>query len=408
MKILNVVGARPNFVKIAPLLAEMRRYPDIEPWLVHTGQHHDSEMADCFLRDLDIPSPDFILKKPAGGPTAHKEEMTRALRQIMLFRRPDVALVVGDVTSTVAAADLGVPVAHVEAGLRSFDRSMPEEINRIITDSVSSLLFASEPSAVENLAAEGYPRDRIFLVGNVMIDSLKRCRAAAEGSTILGRLDLLSSSGAPVKYVLVTLHRPATVDDPAVFAGVWEALEAVASRLPVVFPVHPRTQARLQDPAVSASRVALSKKATEKAGIRLMGPLPYLDFLRLESAAALVMTDSGGVQEETTALGVPCLTLRNNTERPITVSEGTNQIVGLEPARIEQAAHEILSGRFSPGRIPRLWDGQGAQRIVRILHQHFAALGACVPASRLPSLRRLPSTPLAPPSDALPPSCCAS
>ena len=413
MKILNVVGARPNFVKIAPLLAEIRCYPDIEPWLVHTGQHHDREMADCFLRDLDIPAPDFVLRQPAAG-LAAQEEMTAALRQIMLCRRPDVAVVVGDVTSTVAAAlaaaDLGVPVAHVEAGLRSFDRSMPEEINRIVTDSVSSLLFASEPSAVQNLVSEGCRRSRIFLVGNVMIDTLKRFRATAERSTILPRLDLVSASGVPVRYVLVTLHRPAMVDDPIIFAHVWKALEAIASHLPVVFPVHPRTQSRLQDQRMNARRHGsrVRDAIANTAGIRLVRPLPYPDFLRLESAAALVLTDSGGVQEETTALGVPCLTLRNNTERPITVTEGTNQIVGLEPARIEQAALRILTGRFEPGRIPRLWDGQSARRIVRILHQHF---GSPVQPGQLPIFPTLPATPVGPPFDALlpaSPSCRAS
>ncbi|HEY6291288.1 MAG TPA: UDP-N-acetylglucosamine 2-epimerase (non-hydrolyzing) [Terriglobia bacterium] len=414
MKILGVVGTRPNFVKIAPLLAEMRSYPDVEPWLVHTGQHYDPEMADCFLRDLDISPQDVILRNPAVSPGAQRKEMTEALRQVMLGRRPDGVVVVGDVTSTVAAAvaaaDLGIPVAHVEAGLRSFDRSMPEEINRIVTDSVSTLLFASEPSAVRNLTAEGHSRDHIFLVGNVMIDTLKRFLAAAERSTILSRLDLLSAKGLPKKYVLVTLHRPATVDDPAVFARVWEALEAIALRLPVIFPVHPRTQARLRDPEIYASRQATREKGGQAGttGVRLVRPLPYLDFVRLERSAALVMTDSGGVQEETTALGVPCLTLRNNTERPITLTEGTNQIVGLEPVRIEQAAHRILSGRFKLGRIPSLWDGHSAPRIVRILHQHF---GAGMQPRYLPILPNLPAPAAAPDLDAVLPalsSCRAS
>jgi UDP-N-acetylglucosamine 2-epimerase (non-hydrolysing) len=362
LKILNVVGTRPNFVKIAPLMAEMRRRPGVQPVLVHTGQHYDREMSDGFLEELRIPAPDFVLRP--GLATA---AMAQALRRVIRGVRPDVVLVVGDVNSTLAgseaAAALGVPVAHVEAGLRSFDPGMPEESNRVATDALSDLLFASEPSAVENLLAEGRPRNRIFLAGNVMIDTLRQFLKSARRSTVLSRLGLDQASGTALRYAVATLHRPATVDDPAVLRRVWAALEEIAAGVPVIFPAHPRTQARLRDSGIT--------RGASAGRVRLIGPLPYLDFVRLESAATLVMTDSGGVQEETTAMGVPCLTLRNNTERPITVLEGTNRIVGLEPAAIIEAARSVLAGRAGTGRIPRLWDGRSAGRIVETLCDHY-------------------------------------
>jgi UDP-N-acetylglucosamine 2-epimerase (non-hydrolysing) len=367
LRILNVVGTRPNFVKIAALLAAMRRRPGVRAVLVHSGQHYDREMSDCFLDDLRIPPPDYVLRLRAPASAA---AMVPALGEIMRVERPDVVLVVGDVNSTLAgaeaAAGLGVPVAHVEAGLRSFDPGMPEEGNRIATDALSELLFASEPSGVANLLAEGRPRERIFLAGNVMIDTLRRFLAAARRSTVLGRLGLTNGLGTPRRYALATLHRPATVDDPEVLRRVWGALEEIADEVPVVFPAHPRTQARLRDCGLAGAN-------SVSGGIRLIGPLPYLDFVRLESAAALVMTDSGGVQEETTAMQVPCLTLRNNTERPITVREGTNQIVGLEAAVIVDAARRVLSGSAKAGRIPRLWDGRSAERIVGTLCHYYGS-----------------------------------
>jgi UDP-N-acetylglucosamine 2-epimerase (non-hydrolysing) len=397
IKILNVVGARPNFVKIAPLLAEMWKYSDVRPFLVHTGQHYDDEMSGCFLRDLGIPAPDFVLNSGEAGPPLQKEQMTRALGELMLGERPDVVLVVGDVNSTaaaaIAAARLDIPVAHVEAGLRSFDRGMPEEINRIVTDAVSSLLFASEPSAVRNLIAEGQPGERIFLVGNVMIDTLRQFLATAKRSTILSRLGLVSEGGASKKYALATLHRPATVDDPTVFRRIWEALKMIAAHVPVVFPAHPRVQARLRESGLHSGPEDGPRGDTGR--LQIVRPLPYLDFLRIESEAALVITDSGGVQEETTALGVPCLTVRNHTERPITVSEGTNQIVGLQPNTIREAAGKILSEEFQRGRIPRLWDGHSAERIVRILHRHFGPR-AQPHLGRPPYVRPSHPTPLLP------------
>ncbi|HXJ93643.1 MAG TPA: UDP-N-acetylglucosamine 2-epimerase (non-hydrolyzing) [Terriglobia bacterium] len=366
IKVLNVVGARPNFVKIAPLLARMREHAGIRPILVHTGQHSSRDMVDCFWQDLRIPRPDFVL----SGDAARRElAMTQALAQIMGFERPDVVLVVGDVNSTVAAAvaatELGIPIAHVEAGLRSFDITMPEEVNRIITDGVSTLWFASEPSAVCNLMAEGYLPERVFFVGNVMIDSLRQCLPLAQRSAALRRLGLVGH-----KYALATLHRPATVDDREVLRQVWPALESIAARVPLVFPVHPRTQARLRQ--FGLERRSL-RQARRRGVILMIPPLPYLEFLHLESKACLVLTDSGGVQEETTAMGVACLTLRNNTERHITVTQGTNQIVGLDPVRIVNAAHEILAGRAKQGRIPQLWDGHAAERIVNVLRKHFGA-----------------------------------
>jgi UDP-N-acetylglucosamine 2-epimerase (non-hydrolysing) len=377
MKVLNVVGARPNFVKIAPLLARMREHSGIHPVLVHTGQHSGEAMADCFLRDLQIPRPDFVL---SGDAARSEHDMTRGLMQIMRSERPHVVVVVGDVNSTVAAAaaaaELGIPIAHVEAGLRSFDTAMPEEENRIITDGLSSLWFASEPSAVGNLVAEGRPRERIFLAGNVMIDSLRQCLPLAQRSAVLSRLGLVGK-----KYGLVTLHRPAAVDDPETLRRVWPALEGIAARVPLIFPVHPRTQARLRQFGLDGS----SPSQTAAGGaIRMIPPLPYLEFLHLESKANLVLTDSGGVQEETTAMGVPCLTLRNNTERPITVTQGTNQIVGLDPARIANAAHEILAGRAKEGRVPPLWDGHAAEGIVNVLCKLF---GLPAHARQIPAIR---------------------
>ena len=373
MKVFNVVGTRPNFVKIASLLDEMRKCEDVEPLLVHTGQHYDREMSADFLRALGIPAPDFELSARGIVPGTRKEEVQRALTAIMRTARPDVVLVVGDVDSTVAGAlaahHLDIPVAHVEAGLRSFDPSMPEEVNRIVTDSVSSLLFASEESALTNLLAEGRPANRIFLTGNVMIDTLRRFQPACRESTVLARLDLLNSGGAARKYVLATLHRPGTVDDPAILGRVWTALEEIAASTPVVFAAHPRTRSRLQQAGVTAQE----KCADGDRTIRVIPPQPYIDFLHLESEAALVMTDSGGVQEETTALGVPCLTLRNNTERPVTLTHGTNQLVGLEPGRIVHAGREILCAPPLPRRIPPLWDGHAAERIVRVLRSRFGS-----------------------------------
>ncbi len=352
MKVVAVAGARPNFMKIAPLLWELRRRPGVTAHLVHTGQHYDERMSRLFFEQLHIPRPDVDLGVGSGSHAAQTAEVMKRFEPVLLDRRPDVVLVVGDVNSTLACAltavKLGIDVAHVEAGLRSFDRTMPEEINRLLTDAISRWLFVTEPSGVENLHREGVPAGRIHLVGNVMIDTLLACRDRCEESTILQELALPERG-----YAVLTLHRPANVDEPAVFARLMGAVGELSTWLPVVFPVHPRT------------RKALAAGGTA-AGLVVTEPLGYLDFMKLLAHARLVLTDSGGIQEETTVLGVPCLTLRNNTERPITCAEGTNRLVGLEPARILAAARAVLDGPVE-GRIPALWDGQAARRIVDVL-----------------------------------------
>ena len=357
MRIVAVVGARPNFVKIAPLLAELRLYPEAEVTLVHTGQHYDLQMSEAFFANLDIPAPDVNLEARGDTAVAQTAEIMRRLEPVLVERRPDWVVVVGDVTSTVAAAltavRLGFPIAHVEAGLRSGDRSMPEEINRIITDAVSDVLFTTEPAGNDNLAREGVDARRVHFVGNVMIDTLYRYRERARESSILGDLGL-----APRGYAALTLHRPSNVDTPDALGRMMSAIARVQAEIPVVFPVHPRTRARLE---------ALPGGLGAAAGLRLVAPLPYLDFVQLMANARCVLTDSGGIQEETTALGVPCLTLRENTERPITVTRGTNRIVGVAPAAIFAAWRDVAEGRWRPGELPELWDGKAAERIVRFL-----------------------------------------
>lgn len=357
--VLNVVGARPNFMKIAPIVAELARRPDrFRHVLVHTGQHYDEAMSESFFTDLGIPRPDVNLEIGSG---THAEQTARtmlAIEPVIVEHRPDWVVVVGDVNSTIAATlvatKLHVKVAHVEAGLRSRDRGMPEEINRLATDALADLLLTPSRDADANLVAEGVDPSRIVFVGNVMIDTLMAQRERAQSSGILDRLGL--ERGA---YAAMTLHRPSNVDDAETFRRIAGALDRIAERLPVVFPVHPRTRARLAEFGIELSRRVL-----------LTEPLGYLDFLKLYSEARLVLTDSGGLQEETTALGVPCLTLRENTERPITVTEGTNQVVGTDAERIVAAAFDILDGRTAfAGRVPEFWDGRTAARIVDALER---------------------------------------
>ncbi len=359
MKIINVAGARPNFMKIAPLMEAFAAEPRIEPMLVHTGQHYDERMSDLFFRQLGIPAPDVNLGVGSGSHATQTAAIMTAFEPIVLAEKPDAVLVVGDVNSTIAcglvAVKLGVTLIHVEAGLRSGDRTMPEEINRILTDSISDWLFVTEKSGKENLLREGVDPSRIHVVGNVMIDTLLKNRAKAEASTILDELGL---DGKP--YAALTLHRPANVDDPVVLGGLLDALEAISRDMPIVFPIHPRTRKNI-DGSPLAGRVAAM------TGLRLLDPLGYLDFLKLTSSARLVLTDSGGIQEETTILQVPCLTLRENTERPITAEVGSNRIVGTDPARILAAYREATSGAARKPRIPDLWDGQAAERIAKIL-----------------------------------------
>ncbi|HWP41420.1 MAG TPA: UDP-N-acetylglucosamine 2-epimerase (non-hydrolyzing) [Tepidisphaeraceae bacterium] len=366
LKVLNVVGARPNFIKIAPIMRASRAPGSgIEPMLVHTGQHYDSQMSQRFFQELEIPRPDVDLGVGAVAAGSSHAQQTAAIMNafepVVLRCRPDVVLVVGDVNSTLAcalvAAKLRVKLAHVEAGLRSFDRSMPEEINRIVTDSISDLLFCSERSGVINLKREGMPADRIHFVGNVMIDTLISSRDKAGKSTILEDLKL-----QPGEYALLTLHRPGNVDEAGTFGRILDALEQIQRRLAVVFPVHPRTRAMLARSRVAARLGRLKQ-------LRLIEPAGYLDFVKLMSHARVVLTDSGGIQEETTVLGVPCLTLRDNTERPVTIRCGTNQLVGTDPARILSAFAAVTSAKPRPARLPPLWDGRAAQRIVEILAQ---------------------------------------
>jgi UDP-N-acetylglucosamine 2-epimerase (non-hydrolysing) len=354
MKLVAVVGARPNFMKIAPLMWELRRR-GLDAFLVHTGQHYDERMSRLFFEELNIPRPDANLEVGSGSHAVQTAEVMRRFEPVVLEQRPDAVVVVGDVNSTIACAltavKLGVPVAHVEAGLRSFDRSMPEEINRVLTDAISRWLFVTERSGVENLRREGVPDERIFLVGNVMIDTLLACRARSEGSPILEQLDLAGRD-----YAVLTLHRPSNVDDPGVLFGLLSAVERLQRTLPIVFPVHPRTRKALNG-HVNGSM----------PGLRLTDPLGYLDFMRLVARARLVLTDSGGLQEETTVLGVPCLTLRNNTERPATVDQGTNELVGTDPERIVQSGLRVLGSPPASGMVPDLWDGAAAARIVDVL-----------------------------------------
>ena len=361
-----VVGARPNFMKMAPILGALRAYPSIRPQLVHTGQHYDEGMSRVFFQELGLPAPDRDLEV---GSDNHARQTARILAAFdgLLDECPSrLVVVVGDVNSTLAcslaAVKRGVPVAHVEAGLRSRDRSMPEEINRLVTDAVSELLFATSPDAVDNLLAEGVERGKIHLVGNPMIDTLRRHVAAARARGAERRLGLARRS-----YALVTLHRPGNVDEPDTLRAILEALNALAGRLPVLFPVHPRTRARID-------RIGFAPAP----GLTLGDPLGYLDFLGLMDAASLVLTDSGGIQEETTSLGVPCLTLRPNTERPITLAQGTNRLLGADPRAILPAAERILAGDVPRGGPPALWDGRAGERIAAVLAGFLDALPAGV------------------------------
>lgn len=355
-----VAGARPNFTKIAPIARALdRRSEYLRYEIVHTGQHYDREMSDVFFEELGIRHPDHHLECGGGSHAEQTAKIMVAVEGICRRQMPACVLVVGDVNSTLAssivAKKLHIPVAHVEAGLRSGDRSMPEEINRLVTDSITDWFFCTEPAGVENLLREGKPPEVVFHVGHVMVDNLlyQRDRLAAADTASFQSTGL---KGRVQRYGVVTLHRPSNVDDPETFAGIVTALNAVSEQLPLIFPVHPRTRANLQ-------RFSL----TTAAGIFLTSPLSYMDFLNLWKDATLVMTDSGGLQEETTALGVPCLTLRHNTERPITLEEGTNTLVGTGTEAILRAARHVLAVGGKSGKCPALWDGRAAERIVQRL-----------------------------------------
>ena len=361
LNILLIVGARPNFMKAAPICAEMRRRPEeFSVKIVHTGQHYDAAMSDAFFADLGLPEPDFHLGVGSASHTGQTARIMLAFEPIVESERPDWVLVVGDVNSTMACAlvcaKMGVKVAHVEAGLRSGDRTMPEEINRIVTDAVADLLLTPSPDADENLKREGVPAEIIRFVGNVMIDSLFENLKRAEISVVREELGLAEGG-----YAVLTMHRPSNVDERENLKPLVEALIEIAERVPIIFPVHPRTKAKIEEFGLNEQIKASS--------LKLIEPLGYLDFLHLYRGAKFVVTDSGGLQEETTALGIPCLTIRENTERPITVEMGTNRVVGADPEKLKRSAFEILESDRRPTdkRIPPLWDGKAAVRICEAL-----------------------------------------
>jgi len=360
-RILNIVGARPNFMKIAPLMAEYRKDPDhFDPVLVHTGQHYDANMSQLFFEQLGLPQPDVYLGVGSGSHAEQTAKVMVELEKLMMRDRPDLVVVVGDVNSTLAgalvAAKLGVPVAHVEAGLRSGDRTMPEEINRLVTDVLSDYLFITSEDARENLRREGIADEKIHFVGNVMIDTLLQLRDASQQSDIRQRL------GVTGDYGFVTLHRPANVDVRETLAEIFSALDVVQKELVLVFPAHPRTQARLKE-------FGYWDEIRRWPNLKLIEPVGYLDSLCLMANAKVVLTDSGGVQEETTVLGTPCLTIRANTERPVTVTEGTNTMVGAHHGRIVEEARRAIRGHGKRGRVPKFWDGRAAERIVACLRR---------------------------------------
>lgn len=352
---LLVAGTRPNFIKVAPLFRAFNAHDGIAPILVHTGQHYDAAMSEIFFEQLGLPQPDLFLSTGSGSHATQTARIMQELEPVFIEQTPDIVVVVGDVNSTLAAAltavKLHIPVAHVEAGLRSFDRRMPEEINRLVTDAISEYLFVTEQSGIEHLRNEGKPNDRIFFTGNVMIDSLRRFEEKARSIS-----QCLTYGAKPGSYVLVTAHRPELVDDPAQLSLFVESLSRIGSKHPVLFPIHPRTRKQIAD-------TGLDEELAESEGVHLIDPLGYLEFLSLMIDAGLVLTDSGGIQEETTVLGIPCATIRDNTERPCTVTVGTNELLPLRPPLLEAAVDQALSGNWKKGSLPDLWDGHAAERI---------------------------------------------
>ncbi|MBE0536465.1 MAG: UDP-N-acetylglucosamine 2-epimerase (non-hydrolyzing) [Phycisphaerae bacterium] len=363
IKIICVCGARPNFMKIAPIVRAFETSGRFETLLVHTGQHYDQKMSELFFDELGIPKPDVNLGVGSGSHAVQTAEIMKRFEPVVLEFKPDYVLVVGDVNSTIAcglvAVKLGVKLIHVEAGLRSFDRTMPEEINRVLTDSISDLLFVTEQSGMDNLKNEGVNSDRVHFVGNVMIDTLMANREKASRSTILSDLDL-----QPREYAVITLHRPSNVDDADIFGRIVAAFEVIEKEMKLVFPIHPRTRNNMQ-------KTDLGRRVEAMQNLILLDPVGYLDFLCLMSNAGLVMTDSGGIQEETTILGVPCMTLRENTERPVTITEGTNRLVPITSEDILQNYRQIKAGKHSAkAKVPKYWDGKAAERIAGIIAGH--------------------------------------
>ncbi len=369
MKVIHIVGARPNFMKIAPIMDAMRRCGRISQILVHTGQHYDPRMSKVFFEELGMPRPEVNLKVGSASHAVQTAQIMERCEPVLLREKPDVVVVVGDVNSTIACAlacaKLCIPVAHVEAGLRSFDRTMPEEINRVLTDAISEFLFITEKSAEQNLLREGVRKENIHFVGNVMIDTLIKHRAKADSSNILSRVGVKEKS-----YGLVTIHRPSNVGQRGVLEGILRALREISKEIPLIFPCHPRTRERVE--ALSLSQY-INKEVNGRASknVNLYQPFGYLDFLKLMAEARIVLTDSGGIQEETTILGIPCLTLRENTERPVTVAEGTNSVVGVNRETIVKHALAVLNGDLIQARTPKLWDGKASERIVNVLTDHF-------------------------------------
>jgi len=370
-RILSVVGARPNFMKMAPVLRQLSMHAGLQSYLVHTGQHYDDAMSRVFFRDLGMLNADFHLDVGSGSHAAQTAEIMKRFEEVCCSVKPDLVIVAGDVNSTVAcaltAAKLCIPVAHIEAGLRSFDRSMPEEINRIVTDAVSDFLFTTEPSGNQNLKREGVKKEKIHFVGNTMIDSLVHCSGLRDEIFMSAQLPFLRGAA----YFLTTIHRPSNVDDANQLLDVLDILEGASRLAPVLFVTHPRTRERLQrlKAADKLRQLSGNVKEIQSGFIYLLPPLPYLEFLGLLSKSKAVLTDSGGIQEETTFLDIPCLTLRENTERPITVELGSNEIVGLDKERIAACLSHIMTDSWKKGSTPPLWDGHAAERVVAALRR---------------------------------------
>jgi len=371
IKVVVVAGARPNFMKIAPIYHSLVARKgeaaslglDLSVQIVHTGQHYDSTMSDVFFTDLGLPAPDRHLEVGSGTHAEQTARVMMAFEKVVLEERPDVVVVVGDVNSTIACAltskKLGVPVAHVEAGLRSFDMGMPEEINRKLTDAISDFLFVTEESGIRNLRNEGVPQGRIFMVGNVMIDTLLRNLVRIENGSVTPSTAVRTHCPVGSRYAVLTLHRPSNVDDRESMIPLWDAIRRVAREIPIIFPVHPRTRSRIAEYDLDTGEIALIE------------PIGYIDMLYAVKGATMVLTDSGGLQEETTVLGVPCITIRENTERPVTVEIGTNYLVGTNPDAIVSTALLVLLGKSKHGTIPPLWDGKASERISDIILKCF-------------------------------------
>ena len=376
MNVIQVVGARPNFMKVAPLHRAIKNLPGWTSKIVHTGQHFDAKMSDVFFTQLELPTPDFFLGIGGGSHTEVTAKIMLAFEKIVESEKPDLIIVVGDVTSTLActlvAIKMSIPLAHVEAGLRSGDRTMPEEINRILTDSVANYLFVTEQSGLDHLKREGVPDEKVFFTGNVMIDSLVRYQEKAKSSTILEELGLQATDlenrrdTSQTDFIVMTMHRPANVDTENGLRAILELIELSTAKTKVVFPIHPRTRSNM-------AKFGLEDTLTQNKNLILTEPLGYLEFIQLMTHAKAILTDSGGIQEETTYLGIPCLTFRDSTERPITVTMGTNQLLAdLNPKITFAALEEILAGHHKKGQIPPLWDGHAAERIAENLFNLFS------------------------------------